>query len=167
MAGKILSEYPQTDVVVLTDMMQRMSAQLNNIKGLAYGIEALLWAVSVLIIALIFILTSNERQREFRLLLALGATRSKLKCLLLSEAMIISIIGAFSGVTASCFLMYEFRMLIAVSLGLPYLQPDIGSTALTAAVSVLMSVSTALSACLYSVIRIGRVENYCMIREHD
>jgi putative ABC transport system permease protein len=53
----ILNRYPQTDVVALKEMMQRVSVQMNNIRGLAYGIEVLLWIVSILILTVVFNVT--------------------------------------------------------------------------------------------------------------
>ncbi|MDP4093617.1 MAG: ABC transporter permease [Bacillota bacterium] len=166
-AKLIISKYPQTDVVVLKEMMLHISTQLHNIKDLAYGIQGLLWIVSVLVLAVVFTVSANERKREFGLLLALGATRKKLEGLLIAEILIICILGAICGVIAASFIMYEFRMLIAVSLGLPYMQPSIGSAIILAAVSLLLSVFTGVISCLYSVIRIGRAETQIMIREYE
>jgi len=166
-AKKIMSTYPQTDVVVLKEMMQHISTQLNNIRGLIYGIQGLLWIVSILILAVTFTVTTNERKREFGLFLTLGATRKKLESLLMTETLIISVSGALCGILAACFIMFEFRMLIAISLGLPYLQPTLGSTIILAAISLLISVFTGVIACVYSVMRIGRLETYIMIREYE
>jgi putative ABC transport system permease protein len=163
----ILSKYPQTDVVVLKEMMQHIGAQLNNIRGLIYGIQALLWIVSILILTVVFTTTTNERKREFGLLLALGATRRKLKSMLVTETLIISVLGALCGVVAASFIMYEFRMLIAISLGIPYLQPTIGSTITLVAISILISIFTGVMSSVYSVTRIGRVETNIMIREYE
>jgi putative ABC transport system permease protein len=166
-AKAILSKYPQTDVVVLEEMMQYVSAQQKNIKGLIYGIQALLWVVSLFVLAVVFTFTINERKREFGLFLALGATRKKLESLLITETLLISVLGALMGVTAACFIMFEFRMLIAVSLGLPYLQPTIGSTVILVAMSLAISIITGVIACSYSVIRIGRVETHILTREYE
>lgn len=166
-AKTIMSAYPQTDVVALKEMMQHISTQLNNIRGLIYGIQGLLWIVSILILAVIFTVTTNERKREFGLFLALGATRKKLESLLMTETLIISILGALCGVIAAFFIMFEFRMLIAISLGIPYMQPTIGSTIILAAISLLISIFTGAIACLYSAIRIGRLEPHIMIREYE
>ncbi|MDP4182827.1 MAG: ABC transporter permease [Bacillota bacterium] len=166
-AKTIINKYPQTDVVVLKEMMRHISTQLNNLRGLAYGIQGLLWVVSFLILAVVFTVTANERKREFGLLLALGATRKKLEGLLMTETLIISILGAVCGVIAAAFIMYEFRMLIATSLGLPYMQPKIGSIVMLSAVSLLLSVFTGVISCLYSTIRIGRLEPHIMIRGYE
>jgi putative ABC transport system permease protein len=165
-AKTIMSAYPQTDVVVLKEMMQHLSTQLNNLKALIYGIQGLLWIVSILILAVVFTVTTNERKREFGLFLALGATQKKLESLLMTETLIISGSGALCGILAACFIMFEFRMLIAISLGLPYLQPTIGSTIILAAISLLISVFTGVIACVYSVTRIVRLETDLMIREY-
>jgi len=163
----IMSTYPQTDVIVSKEMIQQISTQLNNIRGLIYGIQGLLWIVSILILAVVFTVTTNERKREFGLFLTLGATRKKLESLLMTETLIISILGALFGVLTACLIMYEFRMLIAISLGLPYIQPTIAATIRLAAMSLLISVFTGVIACLYCVIRIGHLETHIMIREYE
>ena len=61
-AKSIISTYPQTDVVVLNEMMRHISTQLNNIRGLIYGVQGLLWIVSILILAVVFTVTTNEQQ---------------------------------------------------------------------------------------------------------
>lgn len=163
----ILNDYPQTDVVVLEHMMHNIKVQIKNIKGLIYGIQTLLWIVSILILLVIFTVTTNERKREFGLFLSLGATRTKLEGLLILEALIVCVIGAICGITAACFVMFEFRMLIAVSLGIPYLQPTIASTIILILITFLLSVLGTVTACLYSVKRIGRLEANVMIREYE
>jgi putative ABC transport system permease protein len=163
----IISEYPQTDIVILNDMMKHVRDQVNNIKGLAYGIQGLLWIVSILILTVIYTFTANERKREFGLLLVLGATRKKLESLLMTETMIISLLGALLGVIAASLIMFEFRMLIAISLGIPYIQPTIDLTIKLAAMSILISVLTGLIACIYSLKRIENLETHIMIREYE
>jgi putative ABC transport system permease protein len=163
----IISEYPQTDIVILNDMMKNIRDQVNNIRGLAYGIQWLLWIVSILILTVIYTFTANERKREFGLLLVLGATRKKLESLLMTETMIISLLGALLGVIAASFIMFEFRMLIAISLGIPYIQPTIDLTIKLAAMSILISVLTGLIACIYSLKRIQHLETHNMIREYE
>lgn len=166
-AKTLIITYPQTDVVVLKDMMQHISTEVSNIRILIYGIQGLLWIVSILILAVIFTLTTNERKREFGIYLALGATFKKIKTLLITETLIISILGALCGVLAACFIMFEFRMLIAISLGLPYLQPTIGSTIILVTLSILISVLTGVIACIYSVRRLVHIEPNIMIREYE
>lgn len=163
----IISKYPQTDVVILKDMMGHIKNQLDNIKGLIYGIQGLLWLVSIFIIGVIFTVTTNERKRECGLILALGATRKKLESLLVIETLLTSISGGIVGVGAASFIMFEFRMLIATSLGIPYMQPTRSTTIILGAISLLISVSTGMAACLFSVIRIGRMETHIMIREYE
>jgi putative ABC transport system permease protein len=163
----IINAYPQTDVVGSEEMMEHVSSALNHISGLIYGIQGLLWIVSMLILLVVFTVTTNERKHEFGLYLALGATRKKLVSLIMIEALIVSILGAICGVMIGCFLMFEFLMLIATSLGLPYLRPTVGTTATLIAISMLISVFTGVISSVYSAIRIGRLESYLTIREYE
>ncbi len=164
---EIVSAYPQTDVVVLNEIMQNISIQLNNLKGLVYGIQVASGIITGLLLAVIFTFTTNERKREFGLLLALGATRKKLERIIVTETLILSLLGALCGVAAACLIMFDFRMLIAVSLGLPYLQPEMDSIIILAALSIIIPVLIGVSACLYSVMCVGRMETNTMIREYE
>lgn len=166
-AQSIITAYPQTDVVVSKEMMQHISSQLNHLGGFIYGIQALLWIVSMFVLAVGFSAAANERKREFGLYLALGATRKKLVSILMTETLMVSVLGALCGVIAGCFFMFEFLMLIATSLGLPYLRPSIGTTMLLIIVSMLLSVLTGVIASVYSAMRIGRIEPYFAIRENE
>lgn len=166
-AKTIVSEYPQIDVVVSKEMMEHVSLQLNNISGLIYGIQGLLWIVSMLVLVVVLTVTTNERQREFGLYLALGATRKKLIYLLMTETLIICVLGWLCGVLVGCLIMFEFLMLIATSLGLPYLMPTVVTTATLVAISLLMSIFTGVIASLYSAKRTGRLESYIIIREYE
>jgi len=166
-AKLIITTYPQTDVVVSKEMMGEVSSELNNISGLIYGIQGLLWIVSILVLMVVFSVTTNERKREFGLYLALGATRKKLVSLIMTEALIVSILGAICGVMAGCFFMFEFLMLIATSLGLPYLRPTLGTTSTLMAISLIISIFTGVSSSAHSAIRIGRLEPYIMIKEYE
>lgn len=163
----ILTEYPQTDVVILNEMIKHIGGQVNNIRRLAYGIQGLLWGAAILILTITYTFTANERKREFGLFLVLGASRRKLKSLLITETIIISTLGAFLGVVTASFIMFEFRMLIAISLGIPYMQPTIWLTIRLAAMSILTSVLTGVAASFYSIKRIEHLETYIMIREHE
>lgn len=164
-AKAILSEYPQTDVVILNDMMDNIKTQVKNIKGLIYSFQGFLWVSAVLILTVIYAFAANERKREFGLFLALGATRRKLANLLIAETLLISILGALIGVVAASFIMFEFSMLIAISLGIPYMKPTIESVFRLAAMSMLITVLTGIIACIYSLKRIEHQETHVMIRE--
>lgn len=166
-AENILTLYPQTDVVILKEMMQSIKSEINNIKGLVYVIQALLWTGSILILIIIYTFTINERKRELGLLLSLGSTRTKLAGLLMTETLIINVTGALLGAAAASFFMYEFRMLIAISFGIPYMQPTIGSAISLGFISLIISVLTGVLSCGYSIRRVRYLEPQLMIREYE
>lgn len=166
-AKSIINQYPQTDAVISQVMMKNVSSQLNQISGLIYAIQGLIWIVSIFILAVVFTVTANERRREFGLYLALGAARKKILKLIMTENLIISVSGAFFGILAGCLLMFEFLMLIATSLGLPYLKPAITTTAALIFTSLLIAVITGMAAGIYSAVRIGKSEMYLTIKGNE
>lgn len=166
-AESIINQYPQMDIVLSQEMMKDITSQLNQISGFIYGIQGLLWIAAVFLLAVVFTVTVNERRREFGLYLALGAARRKILNLIMIENFIISISGALVGVLAGCLLMFEFLMLIATSLGLPYLKPNIITTFALIITSLLIAVATGMAAGIYSAMRINKSEITLTIKGNE
>jgi putative ABC transport system permease protein len=164
-AETILSIYPETDVVLSQDIIRGISSQLSSISSLIYGVQGLLWIFAILVLVIVFTITTNERKREFGLYLALGATRKKLVSFIMAESLIVSMAGAVCGVMVACLIIFPFRTLIAISLELPYLNPTTGTITLLIVASLLISTITGVIACIYSAVRIRHSETYFMIRE--
>jgi putative ABC transport system permease protein len=72
---------------------------------------------------LVFSMAANERRRELGVLRALGATRSFVFRVLLSEAGLLALYGGVAGAALTILAVVLFRKLIIASLGVPFLVP--------------------------------------------
>ena len=166
-ADEIIDRFPHTDVVISDDFMRNIAGELLNTSGLTLAITILLWVVAVLVLLFVFSITFNERKKEFALLGALGATRSKIAGVILCELLITTVIGTACGLLAACLILFPFQTLIATSMGLPYLTPSAGSVLVNLLVSAGISVLIGPLSCLYSAVRLSKTNTYFTIRENE
>ncbi|MBU0674166.1 MAG: FtsX-like permease family protein [Proteobacteria bacterium] len=166
-ASTIESSVPGVKTVVsrnlVTTMRQDVEASLWGI--VAVGI--LSWAMTLFLMGLVFAMVVNERQREFGLLRAMGATREKMIRLILYEAAVLAAIGSMIGVIGGMLTLDRLKRLIILIYGteIPFVWPDpifISVAALLCGVAIIVScTSTALG----PAIRCSKLEPYEAIRE--
>ena len=99
-AVKIEYEVPGVTVVLAERALQRaresMTAPINSM-ALAASIQ---WVVSIVLIAVVFGMSFNERRSEAGMMRAMGGRRSDIARAYLVEALIIATIGSLAGITA-------------------------------------------------------------------
>lgn len=101
--------------------------QRKQMAGLVRSIGALLaivWALALALVGIVFSLVVNERRREMGVLRALGAPKTLVAKSLLMEAAILGLAGGLLGAGLSAFAVYLFRALIVKVLQVPFLYPD-------------------------------------------
>ena len=84
--------------VFASNMMSDTSAKLQRITGGLYGAAAGFWCVAAIVMFIVFFFAFNERQKEFATLRALGAPKSKVISLVLTESTLMSLIGSVFGI---------------------------------------------------------------------
>jgi putative ABC transport system permease protein len=148
---------------------QALMASTSKNLGLVLGVLAVLlsalWVFAVFVLAVIFTLTLNERQREFGVLQALGATRGKLASIVLSEVALLCAGGALIGIGVVCLIVFPYSSLIESVLQTAYLPPR--SLTVSVILGSCFVAGTAIGplASLFSLARIGRSEVYENMRE--
>jgi putative ABC transport system permease protein len=147
-----------------------ISTVRRQLGGLLKGIlviSAILWALALLMMGFAFYMIVNERQRELGLLRAMGAKKKHVFGLIVSEAVIVSVIGGVVGIAVGSTLLFSFKDMIIHGLKLPYLLPS--STVLAELVSgaVLFSIFTGLLASLLPAASASRKEPYEAIRKGE
>ena len=115
----------------------------------------------------IFIITMNERKYEFGVLFALGAKKSQITNIILSEALMISGAGGILGVVIAYYLLATFKNVISINLEIPYLDIGMGQAAPIAGMCIVIAVVTGIIAAVCSAYRIGKGEAYRLIRESE
>lgn len=99
----------------------------NQMNGLLWGffiITLVVWALTMLLIGLVFSMAANERRREMAVLQAVGATRNFIFRLLLTEASLLALGGATLGIAVSAGSLYILKDMLAGSLKMPFLFPS-------------------------------------------
>jgi putative ABC transport system permease protein len=140
----------------------------NQMNGLLWGffaITAIVWAVTMVLIGIVFSMAANERRREMAVLRAVGATRNFIFRSVLVEAALIGLSGAVAGIAVAAGGLYLFKDVIAGSLKMPFLFPSFSSFITLFAVGVALAiVSVALSA-MIPALRLSRQELAIAMRE--
>jgi putative ABC transport system permease protein len=148
----------------VTSTVRRQLAGL--LKGILF-ISAILWILALLMTGFAFYMIVNERQRELGLLRAMGATKAHVFRLIITEAVILSLVGGIAGIIAGSGLLSLSRSAIIQSLKLPYLLPSLPVLAELVAGALLFAVITGLLASLLPAVFASRMEPYDAIRKGE
>lgn len=148
---------------VILSVKKQLFALLRTL--LALGIS--LWFVTIILVAIVFSMIVNERQREIGILRSLGAKRFHVFFLIIIEALIISIIGGFIGIITGGVFLLIIKEPIRTAFNLPYLWPGAVFVLATGTIILLISTVTGTVAALYPALRISRMEPYEAIRRGE
>jgi len=154
-------------IVKSKSIFSGFSNNLNVLLGFITTIEAVISAISVLVLAVMFSVIINERKKEFALLRLMGATRKKLVGIVLTESSFISVLGGFLGTAIAALFVFPFSTYIGSKLNLPYLIPDLTVLLKLLAVSLVLSFAVGPLSAVYSAIKISRTETYTVLREGE
>jgi len=114
-----------------------------------------------------FYMIVNERQREIGLLRAMGGKKQHIFKLIISEALVISLIGGLIGLVIGAALLFSFKNFILSSLRLPYLLPSVKVLIELVSGAIIFSAVTGLLASLMPAISASRMEPYEAIRKGE
>lgn len=153
--------------VFASNMMSDTSAKLQNIVTVMYSAAAGVWLVAALVMFVVFFFAFNERQKEFATLRALGASKSKVIAIVMTESFLMSLAGTVVGMLFGWLFLEVFSVSIAKAIGLPYLSPATGAFWGTAVTSAVAGLVTCPLATLPTAWRIGRKDIYTSLREGE
>ena len=153
--------------VFASNMMSDTSAKLQRITGGLYGAAAGVWCVVAIVMFIVFFFAFNERQKEFATLRALGAPKSKVISLVLTESTLMSLIGSVFGIGFGALVVSLFADTIADLIDLPYLTPSTAMIATTVLLSFAAGIVTCPIASLQTVWRISSRDIYTSLREGE
>ena len=153
--------------VFASNMMSDTSAKLQNIVTVMYSAAAGVWLVAALVMFVVFFFAFNERQKEFATLRALGASKSKVIAIVMTESFLMSLAGTVVGMLFGWLFLEVFSVSIAKAIGLPYLSPATGAFWGTVVISAVAGLVTCPLATLPTAWRIGRKDIYTSLREGE
>lgn len=153
--------------VFASNMMSDTSAKLQNIVTVMYSAAAGVWLVAALVMFVVFFFAFNERQKEFATLRALGASKSKVIAIVMTESFLMSLAGTVVGMLFGWLFLEVFSVSIAKAIGLPYLSPASGAFWGMVVTSAVAGLVTCPLATLPTAWRIGRKDIYTSLREGE
>lgn len=149
------------------ELMSGISLQVKKLSGYGNILTCISLISTALALISIFILTINERKYEFGVLYALGAKKSRMRNIILSEALIISGIGGVTGTFLAYGLVATFKDVISVKLDVPYLDISMIHTMPVAGICIIISLATGIIAAVCSAYQISKGEVYRLLRENE
>ncbi len=164
-AVRILQAMPGVVPIEAGDLFQSYRRQLTGLLRTMLVTLALTFALSLLLLGLVFTMASNERRRELGVLRAMGATRRYVFGSLLAEAAILGVIGAAAGIALVFLVVTLFQRLIIVSLGIPFVVPSLPELLAFGAVGMALTVVAVGVAAVYPALRVSRQEPASAMRE--
>jgi putative ABC transport system permease protein len=166
-ADTINSRVPGVDVVVQKDMISGTSNNLGSLVSYVYLLSAALLALVVIVLAVVFSVTINERKKEFAVLRIIGATRKKLIAVVLTESLIVSVAGSLIGTIAASLLVFPFSTYIGDKLHLPYLLPTAWATLAALGLCLFITFTVGPLVSIFSAFKISKAETYFTMREGE
>jgi putative ABC transport system permease protein len=171
MADRIYSEfgYGKSGIAVVPakKIVGNVSSGLRTLTSLAVVFGIALWLVCVLVMAVIFSVTLNERKREFGIMRSLGMTRKKLAVLVFLESAATSVSGGIIGILSSALIIIPFRVYIQQKIGMPYMIPSPAQFLGAAVCCLILSAATGPLSSLRAAVKIGTGGTYDIIREGE
>lgn len=146
-------------------MISDLSEGLTGTSALIGIMAAVIWAMAVIILVIVFALLSNERKKEFAVLRVMGASRKMLSRIMGTEAAVLGAIGAIIGIVLSVLAVFPLSGSIRDMLKLPFFMPDLWVVLLLAAGAFLISVSASVLTALLSAKKITTNETALLLRE--
>jgi putative ABC transport system permease protein len=146
-------------------LLQNTAKNLGLVTGILKVLLAAIWMFAVFTLTIIFTLILNERQREFGILRAIGATRRKLTLIVLVESLLLCGAGAVTGVGLVCLIVFPYSTLLERVLKTAYLLPQSATVIGLLIVCLFLGAVMGPLASLFSVIRIGKNETIENLQE--
>lgn len=150
-----------------THMFSKLATSLKNLSTILYILAFAFGFVAFITLFTVFSGSLNERKREMSLLRILGATKTRLASIILTESACIGLAGAALGVLVSGVLMLAFSPLLFQRLELPHLQPDLMEIFVYGVLAFLAAALVGPLAGAWSAFRITKIDVYASLREGE
>lgn len=160
-------EIPGVKAITTQEVIGSVKRQMNVLLKTIVGIGASLWLVTMVLIAVVFSMIVNERQREIGLLRSMGAKRTIVFSLIIIEASLISVAGGIAGIVAGFAILSSLKETIMSAFKLPYLWPDNVFIIIAGIITILVAVITGVLASFYPAVRSSLMEPYEAIRKGE
>ena len=145
-------------------MITSVSDSLSGVSSVVGILTAVVWVLSLIIMAIAFSMINNERKKEFAALRVLGASRAKLSGLVFSEALSVTMIGSAAGVLLTLLFGALFADSLLARIGVPFLTPAAGTVGLLALMTVLATMCAGALTAAFSAGKVAKIDTGVILR---
>ena len=131
-----------------------VSDSLSGVSSAIGVLIAVIWLLSLIIMAISFSMINQERKKEFAVLRVLGASRGMLSSIVFREALMLTCAGSVGGILLSLLIGLLFADSFTAAIGVPFLLPATGTIVAVGAVTV---AATMLAGALTAAVSAGKV----------
>ena len=137
-------------------------AGVSSVIGAMVGV---MWVLVAAMLVVAFLVLGRHRAKEFAVLRVVGASRKALSRVVLGEALIVSAAGAVAGIVVAFVLVVAFNGMLEGALGLPFLMPGAGQTALFALLAFAVTMVAGPASSVVSARQLSKVDPGQTLRE--
>ncbi|MBQ9004818.1 MAG: ABC transporter permease [Atopobiaceae bacterium] len=123
------------------------------------------WLLAVAVLVAAFSMTGRQRTREFAVLRVMGASRRMLSSVVITEALMLSVVGAAIGILVALCALVLFNQALESALSLPFLMPSGGTIVLVSVVTFVLSSLVGPLTSALSAMRLSKVDPGQSLRE--
>lgn len=120
------------------DLFSGLEKSANVMQVVVWVVIAFFLVIAAAAIMISFSLSTRERKREYALLRILGFSRWRLKILVLGEALLVSVVGAYVGLLFSSVFFFTFKIWLGQHIDIPFIVPENAEIAAVYAVIILL-----------------------------
>jgi putative ABC transport system permease protein len=140
------------------ELMTAAKKQIRGINSITMLITVMLWALTFTITGMAYSMTVNERKKEIGIMRAMGARKQTVFRLVIYETIPISLIGSLTGILSVSAIISMSAGMIERALGLPYIFPSFGISAIFAASLIILSLLSGIASAILPAIQAAGVE---------
>jgi putative ABC transport system permease protein len=164
-ANHVKNSIRGVDVITTSDMTRAVQNQLAGLIQSIYITAASSWMITVVMVAVIFSMSVNERGREIGLLRTLGSTRRFVLALITLEGTLLTLLGGILGIIIGCIAVFDFASSASNAIQLTFDWPSIPQIAMLIVESIAIATAIGLLASAYPAYKSSRMEPYAAIRQ--
>lgn len=167
LASKISRELAKEGIFAMFSkkFINSISSNLNTLSRYTFILILGLLVLLVIILGLIFNAIFNERRKEMGVLRVLGASNKKLRNIIMTEAIILSLYGSFLGVFIGSILCIILVPIFANFFGMPFLNPNILTYIFILIISLIVGTFIGPLTVMKLTRKIGKKDSYDLFRE--
>jgi putative ABC transport system permease protein len=166
-AQEIQKQVPGTKTITPNGLLNAVSGQLGAVIRILYGATLAVTIVSIPLLGFISAMVARERMKEISILRALGAKKTFVMRIMLTESFALAIIGGLLGITVAAGILVSFQDFVAFTFKIPFMIPSPVTMLVDGGSTLLLSIGIGGLSSLYPAVIITHSEPYESIRKGD